>query len=146
MLGCAPLRLRFAVASDGKPFLDSDGLDPAIQFTISHARGCLAIAVARRRVGVDVEQRRKLPSLMAVARTAFAPEACQRLAEFSEPADQNALFYRYWTLGEAFTKATGKGFGQDFKSFCFTSLGPPALTRVGADWGPIGRWRFDCGP
>lgn len=144
MLACAPLLLRFVVDSNGKPLLNFDGLDPAIQFSVSHARGCVAIALARRRVGVDVEQRRELKSLMAIARSAFATEAYETLADFSEAARRNALFYRYWTLGEAFIKATGKGFAQDPKTFCFNSQGRPTLTRVSADWGPVSRWRFDC--
>ncbi len=145
MLRCAPLQLRFVADSYGKPFLDFDRRDQSVHFSISHTRGCVAIAVARSPVGVDVEQRRKLSSLMAIARTALAPEACETLAGSPESSGRNALFYRYWTLGEAFTKATGKGFCQDTKSFCFTCDGRPALTKVSADCGPVDRWRFGCG-
>ena len=57
-----------------------------------------------------------------------------------------ALFYRYWTLGEAFIKATGEGITQDLSSFAFTEEAVPALIRVSPGWGPIGRWRFYCEP
>ncbi len=83
---------------------------------------------------------------MAVARTAFAPEACDALAACSEGAARTALFYRHWTLGEAFIKATGEGIAQDLTSFAFTNQGAPSLIRVSSDWGPEERWRFDCGP
>jgi phosphopantetheinyl transferase len=46
-----------------------------VQFSISHTRGCVAVAVAGRAVGIDVEGRRPIPDLVAVARTAFAPRA-----------------------------------------------------------------------
>src|SRR5271166_1623118 len=81
MLACAPLRLRFVIDSNGKPYLDCDGLAPPIHFSISHTRGCVAIAIARNPVGVDVEHRRKLPSLVTIARTAFAPEAYEILED-----------------------------------------------------------------
>jgi 4'-phosphopantetheinyl transferase len=81
---------------------------------------------------------------MAVARTMFAPEAYANLA--AHPAARTTLFYRHWTLGEAFIKATGEGIAQDLKSFAFTEEGSPALTRVSPGWGPARRWRFYCQP
>jgi 4'-phosphopantetheinyl transferase len=146
MVRCAPHALRFAASVNGKPYLDHTGRCPAVQFSISHTRGCVAIAVAGCAVGVDVEERRPIPDLMAVARTAFGPEGQAALAVRSEGPARSALFYRYWTLGEAFIKATGEGIAQDLTSFAFLEEGAPALTRVSAGWGPVGRWRFDCEP
>jgi 4'-phosphopantetheinyl transferase len=144
MLACAPHTLRFAAGANGKPYLDHKGECAPVQFSISHTRGCVAIAVARCAVGVDVERRRAMPDLMAVARTAFAPEGHAALAALSGQPARTALFYRYWTLGEAFIKATGEGITQDLNSFAFTEEGAPALTRVSTGWGPVGRWRFYC--
>lgn len=146
MLGCAPHALRFAADANGKPYLENNGRDAAIQFSISHTRGCVSVAVAGRPVGVDVERRREMSDLMAVAKTVFATEAYANLAARPERGARTALFYRYWTLGEAFIKATGEGIAQDLKSFSFTEEGAPALTRVSALWGPMRRWRFHCGP
>jgi 4'-phosphopantetheinyl transferase len=141
-----PQALRFAAGVNGKPFLDHTGRYAALQFSISHTRGCVAIAVAGCAVGIDVEQRREISDLMAVARTAFAPEGHAALAARSARPARTALFYRYWTLGEAFIKATGEGITQDLASFAFTEEGAPALTRVTAGWGPGERWRFYCEP
>jgi 4'-phosphopantetheinyl transferase len=146
MLACAPPSLRFAAGVNGKPYLDHNGPSAGVQFSISHTRGCVAVAVARFAVGVDVERRRAMPDLMAVARTAFAPEGRAALIARSGSAARTALFYRYWTLGEAFMKATGEGIAQELTSFAFTEEGAPALTRVSAAWGPVGRWRFCCEP
>ena len=71
---CRPQALRFAAGVNGKPFLNHIGRYAALQFSISHTRGCVAIAVAGCAVGIDVERRRAIPDLMAVARTAFAPK------------------------------------------------------------------------
>jgi 4'-phosphopantetheinyl transferase len=146
MVRCAPHALRFAVRANGKPYLDHKDRFAAVQFSISHTRGCVAVAVARSAVGVDVERRRAMPDLMAVATTAFAPEGHAALVALSGSAARTELFYRYWTLGEAFIKATGEGIAQDLTSFAFTEQGAPALTRVSAVWGPMGRWRFYCEP
>ena len=146
MMACAPQALRFAAGANGKPCLDPDRHGASVQFNVSHARGCVAIALAGCPVGIDVERRRALPDLMAVAQTAFAPEACRVLAARSGEAARTALFYRYWTLGEAFIKATGEGIAQGLNSFAFTEEGAPILVRVSADWGPVGRWRFFCEP
>jgi 4'-phosphopantetheinyl transferase len=144
MMLCAPHALRFAAGVNGKPYLSQTDQCAAVQFNLSHTRGCVAIAVAGCAVGVDVERRRPIPDLMAVARTAFAPEGQAALAARSRGPARTALFYRYWTLGESFIKATGEGITQDLASFAFTEEGAPALTRVSAGWGPVGRWRFHC--
>ncbi len=146
MVQCAPRALRFAAGVNGKPYLDHNGRWAGLQFNISHTRGCVAVAVAGCAVGVDVERRRAIPDFMAVAKMAFAPEGCAALAARSEMADRTALFYRYWTLGEAFIKATGEGIAQELTSFSFTESGAPALTKVSARWGPLGRWRFHSEP
>jgi 4'-phosphopantetheinyl transferase len=146
MLGCAPQALRFVAGANGKPCLDHDRHGATVQFNISHTRGCVAVAIAGCPIGVDVEQRRALPDPMAVARAVFAPAACASLAARAEGAARTALFYRHWTLGEAFIKATGEGIAQDLTSFAFTDQGAPSLIRVSADWGPAERWRFNCGP
>jgi 4'-phosphopantetheinyl transferase len=146
MVLCAPHELRFAASVHGKPYLDHTDRCTAMHFSISHTRGCVAIAVAGRAVGVDVEGRRPIADLMAVARTAFAWEGQTALNARSGLPSRTALFYRYWTLGEAFIKATGEGIAQDLTSFAFTEEGDPELTRVSAGWGPAGRWRFHCEP
>jgi 4'-phosphopantetheinyl transferase len=146
MAACAPDALRFALGRNGKPRLDQGMRGPQVEFSISHTRGCVAVALSKRSVGVDVEQRRPMPDMMAVARMAFAREGYDSLAACSEPHARMALFYRYWTLGEAFIKATGEGVSQDLTSFAFTEKDPPALTRVSAPWGPQRRWRFYSEP
>jgi 4'-phosphopantetheinyl transferase len=140
-----PHELRFATATNGKPYLDHHQGSATIQFSISHTRGCVAVAVARCAIGVDVERRRAIPDLLAVARRAFAPEERAAVAARVGCAARITLFYRFWTLGEAFIKATGEGLAQDLTSFAFSDQGKPTLMRVSAAHGPVDRWRFDCG-
>ena len=144
MLAAPPLALRFVTAANGKPHLHRANHGPAVQFSISHSQDCVAIAIAACAVGIDLEWRREVPDLMGVARTAFGPEGQAALAACLDRDAQKTLFYRYWTLSEAFIKATGEGMGQDLTSFAFTEKGAPALIRVSPAWGPKERWRFDC--
>lgn len=146
MAQCAPHALRFAASTKGKPYLKQTDQCAAVHFSISHTRGCVAIALAGCAVGVDVERRRPMPDLMAVARTAFALEGQAALVARSGWPARTALFYRYWTLGEAFIKATGEGISEDLTSFAFAEEGVPVLSRVSPRWGPEGRWRFYCEP
>ena len=146
MVACAPKVLQFTTGPNGKPMLDRHRHGADIHFSISHTRGCVAVAIAGCPVGVDVEQRRHLPDFMALARAAFAPESRHALAACTGAQARQSLFLRYWTLGEAFIKATGEGVSQGLSSFAFTAHETPRLVRVDGRWGPPDRWRFDCGP
>lgn len=146
MVASAPHALRFAAGVNGKPYLVREVGCTPVHFSLSHTRGCVAIALAGCAVGIDVERRRAIPKLISVARTAFGREGCAALVASGRRPARTALFYRYWTLGEAFIKATGEGLAQDLTSFAFTEEGAPVLTRVSRGWGPEDRWRFHCAP
>ena len=144
-LDIPPAEIAFVLGPKGKPRLDParHGGDAAraIEFNISHTRGLVAVACAAHAVGVDVERRRDMHDLMAVAARVFAAESYAAL-EAAEGLARTDLFYRFWSLGEAFIKATGEGITQGLKSFAFTARGAPRLLRVEAPYGPAQRWRF----
>lgn len=144
-LSCKPHEIAFHRAASGKLSLDHTRHgDHAhrVHFSISHTRGLVAVALAGRPVGVDVEEVRVLEDIQAVARKAFADESLSALAKLESDAERTALFYRLWTLGEAFAKATGEGLGLGLKTFQFNTSGAPILIRVDESWGPPARWRF----
>jgi 4'-phosphopantetheinyl transferase len=129
----------------GKPMLDPrrhGAIARQVHFSISHGRELVAVAVARSRIGVDVEAMRAFPKLMQVASALFAPETLDDLNAAQNETARTALFYRFWTLGEAFIKATGDGITQGLQSFAFSGYGDPVLTRVEGAWGPPSRWHF----
>jgi phosphopantetheinyl transferase len=140
MLGAAlnmpPSRVRIHRGIHGKPLLQSD-----LHFSIAHTRAAVAVAVARRPVGIDIERKVPLPDMLAIAALMFASESRAALCSVEETS-QPELFYRFWTLGEAFIKATGLGVFQGLDTFAFTPDGYPRLLRVTSEWGPADRWRF----
>jgi 4'-phosphopantetheinyl transferase len=122
----APHNWRLRVLPGGKPQIDpSHGCDD-LRFSLSHTRGMVACAVGRRHdLGVDVEQCDPAFPAPEMARTLFAPPEIERLADVP-PAERNTIFYRLWTLKEAYLKAIGQGIGFPMQghSFC---LDPVAI-------------------
>ena len=144
-LGIAPPEIAFVTGARGKPRLDParHGREAvrSVEFNISHTRGLVAAALAARPVGVDVERRREMNDMLAVAERFFAPESCATLKTAGADA-RTDMFFRFWSLGEAFIKATGEGIAQGLHSFAFTAHGAPRLLRVDEPFGPAERWRF----
>jgi 4'-phosphopantetheinyl transferase len=76
---------------------------------VAHSDELALIAVSHEReVGIDVERIRPLPSLDDIVAQDFAPEERRAFAR-AAPVDRLALFYRFWTLKEAYLKADGIG-------------------------------------
>lgn len=87
----------------GKPCLDVPG---APQFNLSHSGKMVACAIARNRVGVDVEKLhnrddREIAALFHPEERAFFFSLCE--------AEQTDAFYRFWTCKESYMKYTGQG-------------------------------------
>lgn len=109
---------RFVEGKYGRPELASHCAADGLQFSISHARGVVACAVAYGPVGVDVESADHVPEF-SIADVVFSSEEALLLK--SAPPDlQRGLFFRLWTLKEAFIKATGEGLNRPLDSFSFT--------------------------
>ena len=102
----------------GKPALAADCASSGLRFNISRTRGCVACAIARDEVGVDVEASDRLMDF-DIAKRFFAPEEA-RLVQSAPPDRRTSVFFRFWTLKEAFIKATGEGLRRPLDSFSFT--------------------------
>jgi 4'-phosphopantetheinyl transferase len=145
LLDCAPADVGIVRDPLGKPRLDpaTHGvLAERIHFNISHTTGLVAVAVATRRIGIDVEAVRSLDDLDGIAAETFAPPMLEALKAARQPSEKIALFYRFWTLGEAFIKATGRGLAQDLRAFAFSQSGTPRLTHLDGIGNPSERWAF----
>lgn len=87
----------------GKPGLTEF---PDIHYSLSHAGGIAACMVSCRECGIDCEAVRPLrPNVM---KRAFS-ERERRLIEEALPEQRDLLFFRLWTLKEAYVKALGIG-------------------------------------
>lgn len=145
LLDCAPVDVAIFRGPHGKPLLDCKrhGLAAhSLHFNVSHVRGLVAVAIGPAPLGVDIELVRTFPDMQLVARQHFAPEMLGPWEATMDQEERTAHFYRFWTLGEAFIKATGQGLSQNFRSFAFPAKGEPRLLRVDDRWGPPSRWSF----
>jgi|GEM_PF-3012751 len=141
---CSPAELLFATGLNGKPHLCGIAGREArlwMNFNLSHTRGRTLVGLSATSIGLDVEQVVDFPDVLETADLVFAPESRAAVAACSGGA-RTRLFYRFWTLGEAFIKATGLGISQGLDTFAFTPEGAPNLTRITPGQGPISGWHF----
>ena len=108
-LSIPPQELVFDFGPRGKPSLIRDQNHDSLQFSLSHSRGTLLVAVARgREVGVDVETIRPERPHLALAWRFFSSKEAEGLATL--PAQVRPFaFASAWTRKEAYLKATGEG-------------------------------------
>ncbi|MCO6179733.1 4'-phosphopantetheinyl transferase superfamily protein [Ciceribacter sp. RN22] len=147
-LGGDPKAWAFEAGPLGKPALAAVHLRPWLHFNISHARGLVACVIAGVPVGVDVEASDgNVPSAVAER---FAPGERAMLAK-AAGAEYRSIFFRLWTLKEAYLKATGEGLSGRLDSPAF-QLDPLRVTLWPSENGPAepnnpDAWRFfECLP
>ena len=112
-----PQSWTFATTAHGKPVL-AEPPDERLCFNLSHTEGLVACAVSGAgEVGIDVENRRRAVT-MDLARRYFAPPEVAFLE--GTPAErQQHVFFRFWTLKEAYVKACGLGLSLPLEQFAF---------------------------
>lgn len=107
-----PAAIALGYAARGKPHLAADEPDRGLGFNVSHAGAWGLLAFTRgRALGVDVERRRTIDELDALARHSFSPAELAAWRALPAP-DQPEAFFRCWARKEAFIKATGEGIAQ----------------------------------
>lgn len=109
-LGIAPDGVRICAGPNGKPILDPDH-HPPLHFNLAHSGEFALLAVARRRVGVDLEHTRPLPEIPGLIDRFLATGEAAAIAAL--PASERpGAFFRAWTKKEAYLKALGDGVAQ----------------------------------
>jgi 4'-phosphopantetheinyl transferase len=140
-LGRPAPTLRFTIGPFGRPEVYDESGSPPVRFNLSHTSGLVATAMARRHdVGVDVEvvDGRRLDLDLAV-RTFARAEAdhLRRVAPTALPEATSA----FWTLKEAYIKATGLGLNCPLDSFVIT-LDPVSICFVPPGADDPAQWLF----
>ncbi len=94
------------VRSDyGKPSLAETH---AIEFNLTHSGDWILLAVAGKRVGIDLETPRELRDARGLARRILTDAEFANWSNHSEDERERA-FFRLWTQKEAVTKFDGRG-------------------------------------
>ncbi len=132
--------LRFSQGSHGKPQLAGEETAAGLHFNLAHSGHRVLYAVARREVGVDLEETDR-----SVDDAAIIHRVCglREWAAFQSvpPAQRQKAFFACWTRKEAIAKALGAGFASEWRTLdvCFQDGEPPdGRTRMrdpsGREW------------
>jgi phosphopantetheinyl transferase len=138
MAGQPADRVRFETSLLGKPRLVDAPI--GLDFSLSHARGAVAVAAAYMPIGVDIEPIRQISDLDQMVEIALSPEERRTIAKTPE-ALRSRLFLRYWTLKEAILKAAGVGFAVSPHTLIVDAGSSPAVLAVPDALGPAEQWR-----
>ena len=111
-LALAPAGIAFAAGPNGKPRLAGPGAGPAagLAFSLSYGKAMVALAFARRPVGVDLEAVRDNVAFSEIGSRFFQPDELRYLESAGDPGLRDR-FFRLWTRKEAVLKALGVGLG-----------------------------------
>ena len=114
--GLGAQALLFALGEYGKPFLSNA---PApLHFNLSHCNDLAVLAVSvQGEVGVDIETA-SARDYLKIAERYFHCAELQALHACTI-TERERLFYKLWTLKEAFFKATGGGISSGLNKICF---------------------------
>lgn len=133
------LALVFDKTESGKPVLD---VHNAPAFNLSHGPRWIACAVAQaENVGIDVDSEARRNRTDEIAARYFHPLEQAELSKASGELERKRVFFRQWTMKEAYIKAIGETINSvRLHELAFESIegaGPHALFDL-----PAGDWQF----
>lgn len=126
-LGVSSDNLIFQTNAHGKPSLDYNAMiqretsfsaDMPVHFNISHS-GEYAVFIFSldSPVGIDIQQVHSSSYEEMIVKRMFHPDEQMLFSALTQEEKTN-LFYRFWTIREAFLKALGYGFSIPSNTFC----------------------------
>ncbi len=109
---------KFQLSPHGKPAVVNSTSEP-LHFSLSHSGGKVACAFSKNlKIGIDIESNQREKPYLALAERFFSKTEFENIKKL--PLNEQAhLFFKYWSLKEAYSKATGLGFQTAFDSFSF---------------------------
>ena len=105
------------IGKHGKPALEEH---PDVHFNVSHSSGIAACIVSERKCGIDCE---KVGSYRQRVAERVCTEAEKAMLAEVTGDELDTLFFRLWTLKEAFIKAIGIGLAYPMNTVGFSFSG-----------------------
>ena len=138
-LNAEPDRLKFSYGPYGKPALDTEFSQDSLTFSVSHSDRLVLYAIARDRgIGVDIECIRQDFPFEPIIERYFTPGEAALIGTLPSEVRQE-VFFSYWTLKEAFIKATGRGFSLPLNQF-EVAMDPPQLVSIHGNFEAASGW------
>jgi 4'-phosphopantetheinyl transferase len=145
LLDVHPKDLQFRLGENGKPRIDETWMgDTDIQFNISHSKQMIVWGIARGvDIGIDTENFTGKEFPPEVVGDVFDAGEIAYLSQI-DAARRNQIAYTFWTLKEAFIKATGKGMSFPITQLCFNLISPDRIDFCPSKYDAIHRddWHF----
>jgi 4'-phosphopantetheinyl transferase len=114
-----PAAWQFQTNPFNKPFIAPPLNTLGLHFNLSHTEGMVALALTRiGALGVDVESISREQNVSEIAQDILTANEYLDLTQHAK-TDQHTRLLKYWTLKEAFVKATGLGLTSGLQTFEF---------------------------
>ncbi|MDT2010941.1 4'-phosphopantetheinyl transferase family protein [Carnobacterium divergens] len=110
-----PSELEFAIYRNGKPILVNN---PCVFFNISHSNEFVACSVSSKPIGIDIEKIED-SNIDSIA-TVLHENEKQCIASKNNYKEKRDLFFKIWTLKEAFSKKIGLGLSYPLNEYYFS--------------------------
>jgi 4'-phosphopantetheinyl transferase len=120
--GIMPTADDWASGWHGKPYLKNA---PHVHFNLSHSGSIAMCALNSTPVGADIE---KIGDADSITARRILSE--QELTAFDTAQDKNSMFYKIWTLKEAYIKFNGRGLGGDLRALTVYPQGDHITTSI----------------
>ena len=118
-LPVVPGNWHFARGPNGRPYVTAPKISPQIWFSVSHTPGLIAcLTTLSQEAGVDVERIDPLVDLNLLLDCVLSHRELESLGNCARDK-RTKLFFKYWTLKEAYAKARGLGLGLPFHEIDF---------------------------
>ncbi|PMY45492.1 MULTISPECIES: 4'-phosphopantetheinyl transferase family protein [Pseudomonas] len=114
---------RFGKTAHGRPtILCPSEEERELSFNISHGAGVVLVGVMRGgQLGIDTESYERRDDFVAIGQRCFRADEVSTLDRLA-PVQRWQRYVGYWTLKEAYVKATGTGLATAFDCFGFHRL------------------------
>ena len=139
-LNVSPSKIEFCITEQGKPSISSP--NASIQFNLSHSGDYSLVAITQQvSVGIDIERKRNVRNLTAIAEKFFMPQEYKSLLQLDEESQKNH-FFRLWTLKESFLKALGATLKRplDHIEIDFNTNEEPSIRKTRCETIPMEQW------
>lgn len=101
-----PSEISIITEEKGRPKLE---VDSNLRFNVSHSKGLISCAFSNApELGIDIENLTRNADYGSLASDVFSPKELQTLTSYSK-TNQPEVFFKIWTLKEAYLKALGTG-------------------------------------
>lgn len=135
-LEISPQAIKFHKNSYGKPELANESTN--LFFSLTHTNNCAALVVSgTENIGLDAESLlRERTNVLALSERYFSASEYAAV-EALEGGQQREMFFKIWTLKEAYLKARGIGISIPLDSFSF-SFSPEekiVSSEIEGEWG-----------